>query len=194
VAFEIVVVGASTGGLKALQLLLSELSPGFPLPIVIVQHRGKDSESGLCEFLARYSRLPLAEPEDKESIVAGHVYLAPNDYHLLIEEKCFALSIDSPVAFARPSIDLLFESAADEYGDRAIGMILTGANTDGARGLAKIKSRGGVALVEDPEEATFPEMPRAAINGSKVDWILPLHRIAPLLEQLGNPTAKQHAN
>jgi len=194
VAFEIVVVGASTGGLKALQLLLSELSPEFSLPIVIVQHRGKDSDSGLCEFLARYSRLPLTEPNDKESIVDGHVYLAPYDYHLLIEEKSFALSTDPPVAFARPSIDLLFESAADEYGDRAIGMILTGANSDGARGLAKIKSRGGMALVEDPEEATFPEMPRSAINSSNVDWILPLRRMPPLLEQLRNPTAKQHAN
>jgi len=194
VSFEIVVVGASTGGLKAVQQLLSELSSEFPLPLVIVQHRGKDSGLGLCEFLARHSNLPLSEPEDKEPIVNGHAYLAPYDYHLLIEDKSFALSTDPPVAFARPSIDLLFESAADEYGERTIGMILTGANSDGARGLARIKSRGGVALVEDPEAASFPDMPRAAINTSDVDWILPLQQMAPLLEQLGNPTAKQNAS
>jgi two-component system, chemotaxis family, protein-glutamate methylesterase/glutaminase len=194
VAFEIVVVGASNGGLKALQVLLSGLSEDFHLPMVIVQHRVRDSESGLCEFLARQCRLPLSEPNDKEAIVNGHVYLAPQDYHLLIEEKSFALSIEPPVAFARPSIDLLFETAADEYGERAIGIILTGANSDGARGLARIKSRGGLALVEDPAEASFHEMPRAAINASKVDWILPLQKIAPLLEQLSNTTAEQHAS
>ena len=177
-----------------MQQLLSELSSEFPLPIVIVQHRGKDPGLGLCEFLGRHSKLPLSEPDDKEPIVNGHAYLAPYDYHLLIEDKCFALSTDPPVAFARPSIDLLFESAAHEYGDRTIGLILTGANSDGARGLAKIKSRGGVAVVEDPEGASLPDMPRAAINQSEVDWILPLQQMAPLLEQLGNPTAKQNAN
>jgi two-component system chemotaxis response regulator CheB len=194
VPFEIVVVGASSGGLKALQLLLSELSKGFQLPMVIVQHRGKDSDSGLCEFLAQYCELPIREPDDKEPILGGHVYLAPRDYHLMIERRSFALSTDPPVAFARPSIDLMFESAADEYGENVIGMILTGGNSDGARGLARIKSRGGLTVVEDPTEATFPDMPRAAIQATSVDLVIPLKQIAPLLEQLTHPDERQDAS
>lgn len=185
-AFEIVVVGASMGGLKALQVLLSGLPAEFSLPVVIVQHRGKDIETGLCEFLARSSHVPVTEPEDKEPVVPGHAYLAPRDYHLLIESGSFALSTDAPVSFARPSIDVLFESAADEYQDRAIGVILTGANHDGARGLAAIKAQGGLTLVEDPVTAACREMPDAAINLTKVDGILPLQEMAAKLQKLSN--------
>ncbi len=187
---KIVVVGASTGGLKALQTLLSGLSGEFPLPIAIVQHRGTDSESGLSEFLRRWSKLPVKEPEDKEPIEAGHAYLAPRDYHLLIENGSFALSIDSPVVYARPSIDVLFESAADEYEDRAIGVILTGANHDGARGLRKIKAQGGLTIVENPASAACPEMPEAAIARTTVDWILSLPEIGPCLEKLANSAVR----
>lgn len=190
--FEIVVVGTSTGGLKALQVLLSGLSAGFPLPIAIVQHRGVDSESGLCEFLRGRSNLPVSEPEDKEALLAGHAYLAPRDYHLLIENGSFALTTDRPVAYARPSIDVLFESAADEYGEHAIGVILTGANHDGSEGLRKIKARGGLALVEDPASATCKEMPQAAIAQTQVDKILPLEEIAPYLEKLSNSVPVQY--
>jgi two-component system chemotaxis response regulator CheB len=186
VAFEIVVVGASTGGLKALEVLLSGLPAEFSLPMVIVQHRGKNMETGLCEFLARSSRLPVTEPEDKESLLPGHAYLAPRDYHLLVQSGSFALSTESPVGFARPSIDVLFESAADEYKERAIGVILTGANQDGARGLAAIKAQGGLTLVEDPVTAGCREMPDAAINLTKVDWILPLQEMAAGLHKLSN--------
>lgn len=182
--FEIVVVGTSIGGLKALPVLLSGLPPEFPVPVVLVQHRGKDSDSGLCEFLNQGSNLPVSEPEDKEPLLPGHVYLAPRDYHLLIADGSFALSIDPPVVFARPSIDVLFESVADEYEDRAIGVILTGANQDGARGLAKIKSRGGLTVVEEPATSARAEMPQAAIMQAKVDWILPLTEIAPRLQIL----------
>lgn len=185
-AFEIVVVGASTGGLKALQVLLSGLPAEFSLPMVMVQHRGKDIEAGLCEFLARSSRRPVTEPEDKEPLLPGHAYLAPRDYHLLVQGKCFALSIDPPVGFARPSIDVLFESVADEYHERAVGVILTGANYDGARGLAKIKQQGGLTLVEDPTTAVCGEMPGAAINLTRVDRILPLQEIAADLHKLSN--------
>jgi two-component system, chemotaxis family, protein-glutamate methylesterase/glutaminase len=184
VAFEIVVVGASTGGLKALQVLLSGLPAEFPLPMVMVQHRGKQMDSGLCEFLALSSQLPVTEPEDKEPMLPGHAYLAPRDYHLLVQSGSFALSIDPPVGFARPSIDVLFESAADEYHERAVGVILTGANQDGARGLAKIKTHGGLTLVEDPFTAACREMPDAAINLTKVDRILPLPEIAAGLYNL----------
>jgi two-component system chemotaxis response regulator CheB len=186
VAFEIVVVGASTGGLSALQVLLSGLPAEFSLPMVIVQHRGKGMETGLCEFLARSGRLLVTEPEDKETMLPGHAYLAPRDYHLLVENGTFALSTDAPVGFARPSIDVLFESAADVYHERAIGMILTGANRDGARGLAKIKKHGGLALVEDPDTAVCREMPDAAINLTKVDRILPLQEMAASLHKLSN--------
>ncbi|MFN2493702.1 MAG: chemotaxis protein CheB [Pyrinomonadaceae bacterium] len=187
--FEIVVVGTSTGGLKALQVLLSGLSAGFPVPIAIVQHRGVASESGLCEFLSQHSNLPVSEPEDKEMLLPGRAYLAPRDYHLLIENGSFALTIDRPVAYARPSIDVLFESAADEYGERAIGVILTGANQDGTQGLKKIKLRGGLTLVEDPASAACREMPEAAIAQTEVDEILPLREIAGCLEKLTNPMA-----
>ena len=185
-AFEIVVIGTSSGGLGALQTVLSGLPAGFPLPVVLVQHRGKDSEIGLCEFLSRSTSMRVREPDDKEFVLPGHVYLAPRDYHLLINDGSFALSIEPPVAFARPSIDVLFESAAETYGEGTIGVIMTGANHDGALGLAKIKAQGGVTLVEDPKSATAAEMPQAALDQCTPDWILPLHQIAPCLERLSN--------
>ncbi len=185
-AFEIVVVGTSIGGLKALQTLLSGLPDRFHVPVVIVQHRGKDSETGLRDFLGRSSSLPISEPEDKELILPGHAYLAPRDYHLLVENGSFALSTDPAVGFARPSIDLLFESAADAYQERTIGVVLTGANRDGARGLKAIKLRGGLALVEDPELAACREMPEAAIAGTEVDRVLSLEEIGPFLGNLCN--------
>ena len=185
--FDAVVIGTSTGGLKALQTVLSGLSPEFPLPIVIVQHRGTGVESGLCEFLNQFSSLPVSEPEDKEPLIAGRAYLAPRDYHLLIANRNFALSTDLPVGFARPSIDVLFESAADEFGHRVIGVILTGANRDGARGLAKIKARGGLTIVEEPGTAACAVMPDAAIAQGKPDWILALPEIASRLQLLTAP-------
>ncbi|MDT4897362.1 MAG: two-component system, chemotaxis family, protein-glutamate methylesterase/glutaminase [Acidobacteriota bacterium] len=186
-SFEIVVIGASYGGLSALQMLLADLSPEFPLPLVIVQHRRKDADDGLCEYLRKRSRLPLIEPNDKEKLEPGHVYLAPRDYHLLIEKSIFALSTESPVAFARPSIDVLFESAAAIYHERVIGVILTGANSDGARGLAKIKAFGGLTVVQDPKSAESPAMPEAAIQMTAVDCILPLPQIAPFLNERCHP-------
>ena len=182
-----VVVGASYGGLAALQILLADLSPEFPLPVVIVHHRKKDGDDGLCEYLKKRSRLPLLEPDDKEKVEPGRVYLAPRDYHLLIEESIFALSTESPVAYARPSIDVLFESAADVYRERVIGVILTGSNRDGAKGLTKIKALGGMAVVQQPETAESRAMPEAAIAATQVDRILPLPAIAPFLNELCHP-------
>jgi len=179
--FDIVVIGTSTGGLKALQTLLPGLPAEFALPIVIAQHRSKDLESGLCEYLSEISSLPVSEPDDKEELRGGHVYLAPRDYHLLIENRSFALSTAESVRFARPSIDVLFESAADAFQTGAIGVILTGANRDGARGLATIKSRGGFTIVEDPASAAAREMPDAAIAQATPDKILALDQIAPCL-------------
>ena len=186
-AFEIVVIGASFGGLAALQILLPGLSPEFPVPVVVVQHRRKDADDGLCEYLRKRSHLPLGEPNDKEKLEPGRVYLAPRDYHLLIEESIFALSTESPVGFARPSIDVLFESAADVYRERVIGVILTGANRDGAKGLAKIKAFGGVAVVQDPETSESRVMPEAALAATLVDRVLPLPEIADFLNELCHP-------
>lgn len=191
-AYAIVVIGASTGGLRALQVLLSGLPEDFPLPVVIVQHRGKDTEIGLCEFLGRSCSLPVTEPEDKDALLGGHVYLAPRDYHLLLENGSIALSTEPPVGFARPSIDVLFETAAEEYKEQAIGVILTGANRDGARGLAGIQSQGGVTVVEDPVSAICRELPDAALGLIKPDWVLPLRDIPSCLQRLSSSKTEYH--
>lgn len=181
--FEIVVVGTSFGGLAALQTLLPALAPDFPLPVVVVQHRGKDPDT-LCEFLQRHSALPLSEPNDKDAIAPGRVYLAPRDYHLLVERGGFALSTEAPVAYARPSVNVLFESAAEVYREHTVGVVLTGANADGARGLAKIKAYGGLCVVEDPASARSSGMPEAAVAAVEPDAVLPLAGIASFLNQL----------
>lgn len=187
---KIVVIGTSTGGLAALQVLLPGLPKEFPWPLVVVQHRSKDSDSGLCDFLRRSSFLAVKESQDKEPITLGRVYLAPSDYHLLVEKDCFALSTEAPVCYARPSIDVLFESAADTYGGNVIGIILTGASTDGARGLTAVKASGGLTVVEEPATAQAPAMPEAAIAATEIDRILPLPGIAPFLISLCHVTTR----
>jgi two-component system chemotaxis response regulator CheB len=187
---RIVVIGTSAGGLAALQVLLPGLSQDFPCPLILVQHRGREAGSGLCDFLQRSSRLPLSEPEDKEPVAPGRVYLAPRDYHLMIEGRHFALSTEAPVCYARPSIDVLFESAAYAYGKDVIGIVMTGKNRDGARGLSIIKSCGGLALIEDPKTAESREMPEAALAAVLPDRVLPLAEIAPFLNGLCYVTAR----
>lgn len=188
--YRIVVIGTSYGGVEALERLLPALAPGLPVPVVVVQHRSRDTDDGLCEFLRDHCPLPVVEPNDKAAVEPGRVYVAPRDYHLLVEDGRFALSVDAPVTYARPSIDVLFESAADVYGAGAIGVVLTGANRDGARGLARIKERGGFALVQDPEEAVSRAMPEAAAAAAKVDRVLRLGEIAPLLNGLCLPAGE----
>jgi two-component system chemotaxis response regulator CheB len=150
----------------------------------VVQHRHRESDQALGDFLQQFTVLPVHEVEDKERILPGHVYFAPPDYHLLVEPGHFSLSVDAPVSYARPSIDVLLESAGDAYGDRAIGVILTGANQDGVMGLSALKARGGVAIVQDPATADSPILPRAAIAAVPVDWVLPLPAIASKLRTL----------
>jgi two-component system chemotaxis response regulator CheB len=190
VPFDIAVVGTSLGGLHALRILLGGLPKRLPLAIAIVQHRGRDPGGELREILQRHSALSIVEPEDKETIAAGTVYIAPAGYHLLVERGAFALSTDVPVWHARPSIDVLFESAADAYTERAIGVILTGSSPDGARGLARIKERGGLAIVENPATAESRVLPDAAIAAAQVDRILPLSEIAPFLASLSHATTR----
>ena len=182
---ELVVVGTSWGGLDALGRLLSDLPPEFEPPVVIAQHRHPDSQLGpLVHLLQQKTRRAVVEAEDKLAIEPGHVYVAPPDYHLLVERGSLALSVDDRVRFARPSIDVLFESAADAYGDGVIGIILTGANDDGALGLARIKERGGIAVIQDPAEATRRAMPDAAIATTAADAILPLEEIGAYVHGL----------
>lgn len=187
--YELVVLGCSWGGLNALSEILSDLPPGFPIPMVVAQHRAVDSnDRTLRTLLRQHSRLEIVEPEDKEAIKEGRVYIAPPDYHLLVEPGAFALSTDALVRHSRPSIDVLFESAADSYGERLIGIVLTGANDDGAAGLLKIRRLGGLTIVQDPATAERTEMPEAAINGGGASKVLALKEIGPFLADLcGGP-------
>ncbi len=180
--YEIVAMGASWGGLHALERVLEGLPDDFPSAVVIAQHRSADATvGGLCGLLERYARRPVLEVADKDPIEAGGIYVAPADYHLLVEPGHFSLSVDDRVHHARPSVDVLFESVADAYRERAVGVVLTGANRDGATGLARIKRLGGVAIVQDPAEAEAYTMPAAAIRATEADAILPLAEIAPFL-------------
>jgi two-component system chemotaxis response regulator CheB len=185
---ELIVIGCSLGGMHALQVILSRLDRGFCIPIVVAQHRHKKSNEGLPAYFRRETDLKVVDAEDKQWIEPGYVYLAPADYHLLIERNGargeLSLSVDERVHYSRPSIDVLFESAADAYSDRLIGIVLTGSNDDGAHGAARIKARGGIVVAQDPETAEAPAMPRAAIAASHVDQILRLEEIAPFLVEV----------
>ena len=184
---ELIVIGASWGGLEALSIILSPLPSDFPLPILVVQHRQRNHSGPefFIEILNRRCQLNVLEPDDKELIEAGNIYLSPSNYHMLVEHNgAFALSNDEPVHYSRPSIDLLFESAARSYQQSVIGIILTGANQDGAEGLQAIKVRGGYTLVQDPATAEVDTMPLAAIAAAQPDAILPLNDIASFLIKL----------
>lgn len=183
---EAIVIGASAGAFEALSALLPGLPKDYRLPVMIVVHVPADRKSLLAELFAARCDLAVWEAEDKEPIRGGTVYFAPPDYHLLIEaNKTLSLSSDEPVLFSRPAIDVLFESAAEVYGEGLIGVILTGANSDGAAGLKAIWEAGGVALVQDPEGAYAPAMPMAAIDACREARILPLKEIAAYLRQTG---------
>jgi two-component system chemotaxis response regulator CheB len=184
---EAIVVGCSAGGLGALQPLLHALQPPLRQAVVVCSHIGEHAGGLLAPLLARHARWPVCEARERWPVEAGTIYLAPAGYHLLIErERRFALSVDAPVHFSRPSIDALFESAADAYGVRLIGVMLTGASADGACGLASIRRRGGLAIVQDPAEAPAPAMPQAALETAGADYCLPLARIATLLNDLAH--------
>ena len=181
---ELVVIGASWGGLHAVGTVLEGLASGLGLPVVIAQHRAVDHGSALADLLGHKATMPLHEVEDKEPIKPNHVYLAPADYHVLVEPGRFALSTDAAVWFSRPSVDVLFESAAEAYRDSVVAVVLTGANEDGADGVRVVHRHGGYVIAQDPEQAERPEMPAAAIATGAVDVILPLPEIAPTLNEL----------
>jgi len=185
--FEAVIVGSSAGGIRALGNLLAPLPNDFPLPIIVVQHLHPESESYLPKILATHCLLPVKQAEEREIIQAGSVYIAPPNYHLLIEEdRSFSLSLEPPVRYARPSVDVMFETAVYAYRDKLIGIILTGANDDGSYGVKKIKQMGGYVIVQDPRTAEAEAMPKAAIAATEVDKVLPIEQVGLYLLQLVN--------
>jgi two-component system chemotaxis response regulator CheB len=184
-AFHIIVVGASAGAVEALLAILPKLPADYPLPLALVVHVPPGRESLLPELLGSRCAIQVKEAEDKEHYHPGVLYLAPPDYHLLLERGgYFSLSNDEPVMFSRPSIDVLFESAANAWGSRVVGVVLTGANEDGARGLEAICACGGLGLVQDPTQAEAPRMPAAASAACPAACVASLEKIADLLQAL----------
>jgi len=183
--YQAVVMGSSAGGLYALKTVFNLLDERFPLPVIIVQHMSPDSDNYLPSLLNNLHKLKVKEADEKEIPEEGTAYVAPPNYHLLLEtDKSFTLTVDERVNYARPSIDVLFETAAEAYHGKLIGIVLTGANDDGSRGLLKIKELGGYVIVQDPAEAESPAMPRSALEMVKADQVLTLKEIANFLNSL----------
>lgn len=181
-----VVIGASAGGVQALLALLPSLPADFNLPILVVLHVPADRSNVLAPLFASKCALAVKEAEDKEPVEPGVIYFAPSDYHLLVEaDGSLALSSDEPVNYSRPSIDVLFESAADAYGPGLVGLVLTGANEDGAAGLKAVAAAGGLTFVEDPASAHARTMPEAALRACPVAQVMSLARILEVLKGLG---------
>ncbi|HCS44538.1 MAG TPA: chemotaxis protein CheB [Pseudomonas sp.] len=182
---EAIVIGASAGGVEALLTILGPLREGFSLPIIVVLHLPEAGRSHLAEVFARRVSVPVLEARDKTRVEAGTLYFAGPGYHLSVEQdRSFSLSLEDRVHYSRPSIDYLFESAADAYGPALAAVLLTGANRDGARGLAQVKHRGGLTIVQDPDEAQVATMPLAALDTHQPDHILSIRGIGRLLIEL----------
>jgi len=183
--YEAIVIGTSSGGMNALKSILSALPVDFTIPIIIVQHISPRSDNYWIKLLNNKSKLFLKEADEKEKIEHGKVYIAPPNYHLMIERnKTFSLTIDERVNYSRPSIDVLFESAAEAYKNKLIGIILTGSNNDGTKGIKRIKEYGGLIIAQDPETAESSYMPASAIAANQPDYILSLEDISSLLIKL----------
>jgi two-component system chemotaxis response regulator CheB len=186
--YKMLVIGLSAGGIPLIKRILEALPHGYPLPVAIVAHLPGGHESCLAGLLNDITKLPVSNAMDKEEILAGHVYLAPPDYHLLVEkDRRFALSVDEPVMSVRPSIDVLFESAAEVFEEGLIAVLLSGANSDGAEGMAYVKKLGGLGIVLDPKECEFSTMSSAAINRAEVDYVVGIEDIISLLLSVHEP-------
>ena|ERR1051326_330670 len=180
--YKAIVIGTSAGGLFALSAIMEELPYNYPIPLIIVQHRSKGQRDLLEEVLQSRCEIRVKQADEKENIEAGFVYIAPPDYHLHVEsDKTFSLSSDEPVCFSRPSIDILFETAAIVFKEELIGIILTGANNDGSAGTVAIKKNGGLTIAQDPAEAHFPAMPASSIKAKGISHILSLSEIKDFL-------------
>lgn len=178
---KLAVLGGSLGCLPVVQSILAALPKDLAAPLALVIHRGSQREDLLTPLLQRYCALPVLEAVDKDPLLAGHVYVAPADYHLLVERDSLTLSIDDPVHYARPSIDVLFESAALAFGARAVAIVLTGGGRDGAAGAALIEARGGTVLIEDPASAFRADLPAAASGLTRRARLLPAARLGAAL-------------
>ena len=182
---DLVAIGASWGGLDALRTILRGLPASLDAAVVVAQHRGPDSHpTALRDLLGAVTAMRVCEAGDKEELRPGSVYIAAPDYHMLIEAGTIALAVDAPVLYARPSVDVLLESAAEAYLDRCLGVVLTGANADGARGLKHVVDHGGAAIVQDPSSAVRDEMPRAALAAVPNALVAPVEEISALVVEL----------
>lgn len=180
--YEAIVVGTSAGGLHSLNLILQGLPKDYSTPVIVVQHRSKDQKGLLEDVLQSKSVITIKQADEKEHIKSNTVYIAPPDYHLLIEKnKTFSLSSEEQVKYSRPSIDVLFESAATVYKEKLVGIILSGANDDGANGVSTIKRNGGLTIAQNPSDAQFPFMPSASIATERIDHIMTLEQIKNFL-------------
>ncbi|MBV1880453.1 MAG: chemotaxis protein CheB [Pseudomonadales bacterium] len=189
--YRAVVIGASWGGMNALQKIFSQLTNPFKIPILVVLHQDKTAGGGVIDILNIVSTLPVIEAEEKQKILPGFAYLAPPNYHLLVESnKTLSLCISEKVNYCRPSVDVLFESAADIYRHALLGIVLTGANNDGANGARYIREKGGGLIVQSPEEAEMPTMPNSALEVTTADFVLDLDMIAEKLNELANAIDK----
>ncbi|MCB1190508.1 MAG: chemotaxis protein CheB [Leptospiraceae bacterium] len=183
--YECIVVGTSAGGMEALSWITSRLPTNFSCPIIMLQHIQEHSENYLIQYLQTKTNLRVIEADEKQEIRKGHIYIAPSGYHLLVEaDRTFSLSVDKKENFSRPSIDVLFETAADVFQEHLIGIVLTGANADGSHGLKKIQDAGGLCLIQSPETASFPYMPLSASKIVDSAYILDLNEIVDLLSEL----------
>ena len=192
--FDAIVIGGSAGAMTALSALLPYFPQEYPLPVIIVLHLHPRQDRYFLEHLDKLCVLKVKEANEKENIQAGHVYFAPPNYHLLIEnDRTFSLSIEEKVNFSRPSIDVLFESAANVFGPRLAGIILTGANNDGAEGLRLIKEKGGLAIVQDPQTAESRFMPGAALQAVQPDFVFGLAEMGHWLAESGQSASSTHS-
>lgn len=184
-AVEAIAIGCSAGGLSALKLLLGAIDPRLSAAVIVCSHTASASADAMCDLLAHHSALPVIEACERAPVRGGMVQVAPPDYHLLVERgRRFALSVDQPIGFSRPSIDVLFSSAAHAYGPGLIGVVLTGASADGALGLAGVRNAGGIAIVQQPDDAQASTMPRAALEIAGADHCVALAQMAPLINRL----------
>ncbi len=182
--YQLIVIGTSWGGLAALRTLVSALPPDFPIPLAIVQHRHRDSDAMLARFLQGLTGLAVCEVEDKQPVEPGRIFIAPANYHLFVEHGFFSLSLDAPVRYSRPSIDVAMITAADAYAHRAVGIVLTGANADGSAGLRRMADAGALTVVEDPASAEMPVMPKAALVAVPTARVFTIERMADFLREL----------
>jgi len=184
-SYKAIVIGTSASGMEALKILLNQLKATFRIPIIIVQHLHPEQDGFYVDYFDKICPIEVKEAEERTYICEKKIYFAPPNYHLLIENDLrFAISVDEKVSFSRPSIDVLFDSAAHVYKEKLIGIILTGANRDGAKGMVQIKKNGGLSIIQDPEEAQFKAMPRGVLDLMKPDYILRLQQIAYFLNKL----------